>query len=34
MRIAKTIGIVIGMYVAAVAADLVVASATPDYEEG
>lgn len=34
MRIAKTIGIVIGMYVAAVAVDLVVASVTPDYEGG
>ena len=34
MRVGKTIGIVIGIYVSAVAADLVVASATPGYEGG
>ena len=34
MRVIKTIGIVFGMYVVAVVADLVVASATPEYEGG
>lgn len=34
MRIVKTLAIVIGMYLAAIVAELVVASATPDYEGG
>lgn len=34
MRIVKTLGIVIGMYVAAVIAELIVASAVPDSEGG
>ncbi len=34
MRIVKTLGIVIGMYLTAVIADLLVASATPEYEGG
>lgn len=34
MRTVKTLGIVIGMYVAAVIAELIVASAVPDSEGG
>lgn len=34
MRVVKTLGIVIGMYVAAVIAELMVASAAPDSEGG
>lgn len=34
MRVAKTIGIVFAMYLAAIIADLAVASSSPDYEGG
>jgi hypothetical protein len=34
MRIFKTIGIVIGIYVAAFVVDIVVASGSPDYQGG
>ena len=34
MRIVKTLSIVIGMYLAAIVAELIMASATPDYEGG
>lgn len=34
MRIVKTLAIVIGMYIAAIVAELIMASATPDYEGG
>jgi hypothetical protein len=34
MRIFKTIGIVIGIYLAAIIAELVVALSSPDYEGG
>ena len=34
MRIFKTIGIVVGMYAAALLAEVVVAGLTPDYEGG
>jgi len=34
MRTLKTIGIVVGMYIAAFMADVVVASGSPDYQGG
>jgi hypothetical protein len=34
MRIFKTIGIVLGVYIAAFVVDIVVASGTPDYQGG
>jgi len=34
MRIFKTIGIVVGMYAAALLAEILVAGVTPDYEGG
>lgn len=34
MRIFKTIGLVVGMYTAALLAEVVVAGVTPDYEGG
>lgn len=34
MRIVKTLAIVIGMYLGAIVAELIMASATPDYEGG
>jgi hypothetical protein len=34
MRIIKTLAIVIGMYSAAIVAELIMATATPDYEGG
>jgi hypothetical protein len=34
MRILKTVGIVLGIYAAAIIADLIVASGSPDYQGG
>lgn len=34
MRVLKTIGIVVGIYLLAVVADLIVASGSPDYQGG
>lgn len=34
MRIFKTIGVVLGIYIAAIVADIIVASGSPDYQGG